>query len=165
MASVGRTPPRRPLHGRIVLVIGADDVATRGAALHLSARGAALVACGRDRDAVLITAGLAAASGGTVRVVDEATSPLLDPGVIDAATRALGRPTDALVSGPLVDESPALVDRLRALVGSAGSLGVVPVRPPGGARAFAEAMCAAFEAAAVASPRVSTDASDTLGRS
>lgn len=156
---------RRPLRGRVVFVIGADDAATRQTALHFSARGAALIVVGRDRHEVLVTAGLCAASGGTSRVLEESHPPLTDSALLGAAARALTHPTDVLVAQSRDDEASTMADTLRELLGPTAFALVVPTRPPGGARAFAEASCAAFEAFVAKGPSNSGPASDTLGRS
>ena len=137
---------RRPLRGRIVLVIGAEDASTRRTALHLSARGAALIVAGVDREAVLMTAGLAAASGATSRVIDENVSLLSGTAVFDAATRLLARPTDVLIAEGIMTNTPMLAHEVRTLLGPTAFGCVVPARPAGGERAFAAATCAAFEA-------------------
>jgi NAD(P)-dependent dehydrogenase (short-subunit alcohol dehydrogenase family) len=135
--------PRRPLRGRIVLVVGADDPATRRTALHLAARGASLIVAGRDRDEVLATAGLGAASGATIRVIEAPSPPLDGHALIDLATQVLAAPTDVLVAAAIGPVAASVAEALgvRALAC------VVPSRPPGGERVFAAATCATFEAA------------------
>ena len=63
MGGPGGPNARRPLTGRTILVVGADDESTRRTALQLAARGAALVVAGRDHAKVLVAAGYAASSG------------------------------------------------------------------------------------------------------
>lgn len=137
---------RRPLRGRIVLVIGAEDASTRRTALHLSARGAALIVSGVDAQAVLLTAGFAAASGATTRVIEESVSLLSGRAVVDAATRLLARPTDVLIADGIMTNAPRLAHEVRTLLGPSAFGCVVPARPSGGERAFAAETCAAFEA-------------------
>ena len=82
-----------PLRGRVVLGIGAGDGVGRGVALHLAAHGAAVVLAGPSLAEVVETAGLVAAAGGTVRVVEQACPPL-------SLTAALALATAALTHGP-----------------------------------------------------------------
>lgn len=150
----------RPLARRVVLVVGADDSATRRTALHVAAQGARLVVTGSDAPEVLITAGLVAASGGTARVLD--ARPDLDAdALLAAAARELAPVTDALVAGT----SPGAESLARALVGALGAGAIVravPPRPPQGERAFAQATCAAFEEEATRSDSGPAARSDTL---
>ncbi len=141
---------RRPLTGRTILVIGADDEPTRRTALQLAARGAALVIAGRDHAKVLVAAGYAASSGGMTRVIEEASPPLLGEALLERATAALRRPTDVVVAEAvftLPAEAAAAADEIRALLGASAHAIVVPLRPPGGSRAFAESVSMKFERA------------------
>lgn len=144
----------------MVLVVGADDSATRRTALHLAAQGARLVVMGSDAQEVLITAGLVAASGGTVRVLD--ARPDLDvDALLAAAARELAPVTDALVAGT----SSGAESLVAALVGALGARAIVravPPRPPQGERAFAQATCAAFEGEAARSDAGPAARPDTL---
>ncbi len=143
-----------------MLVVGAEDSATRQVALHLAARGAALIVAGRDRHEVLVTAGLAAASGGTTRVVETPAPPLEGEALVDAATNVLARPTDALVC-----EGAATGFRMQELLGPSAFVVTVPSRPPGGARGFAQTTCADFEAFTAKGVSDGGPASDTLAPS
>lgn len=145
---------RRPLTGRTILVVGADDETARRTALHLAARGAALIFAGRDHGKVLVAAGYAASSGGMTRVIEEASPPLLGAALLERATAALRRPTDVVVA-EAVFAAPAdatvAADEFRALLGATAHTIVVPTRPTGGSRAFAESVSAQFERGVVRS--------------
>jgi NAD(P)-dependent dehydrogenase (short-subunit alcohol dehydrogenase family) len=91
----------------VVLVVGAGDGIGRAAALHLSAHGAAVVLAGPRLDDVVEAAGLVAAAGGTVRVVETPCPPLDAAGAVAAATAALDRPTDAVLHVPAFASDPA----------------------------------------------------------
>ena len=92
------TPPKQPLRGRVVLVVGAGDRLAQRASLHLAGRGAAVVAAGPSLDEVIVTAGLVAAAGGTARVIEVPVPPLLGSDLIRRAMEAFEPPTDAVVS-------------------------------------------------------------------
>jgi hypothetical protein len=92
------SPPSRALRGRVVLVVGAGDPLARDVSLHLAARGAAIVAAGPALDPVVATAGLVAAQGGTVRVIEDTVPPLLGRALLTAAARTLDLVTDVLVA-------------------------------------------------------------------
>jgi hypothetical protein len=131
----------------VVLVLGAGDRCAQAVALHLSARGAAVIAAGPVLAPVVSTAGLVAAQGGTVRVVEEAAPPLLGRALLDAACQALDAPTDVVVS-PDAFPSPAAAAaaaRDLSLGFDAGAISLVlDVPTAGGERAAAERVVARF---------------------
>lgn len=141
---------RRPLRGRVVLVVGAGDPAAQAVALHLSALGAALIAAGPDLDPVLATAGLAAASGSIARVIEAKSPPLLGAELIARATEALEPPTDVIAAASAFSPSSlaaAAVEALLRLLRPGAQGVVVEAAPPAGRKAFAEAVAARFVAA------------------
>jgi NAD(P)-dependent dehydrogenase (short-subunit alcohol dehydrogenase family) len=148
MSGPGGPNARRPLTGRTILVVGAEDEPTRRTALQLAARGAALVIAGRDHAKVLVAAGYAASSGGMTRVIEEASPPLLGDALLERATAALRRPTDVVVAEAVfavAADAANAAEELRSLLGATARTIVVPTKPPGGSRAFAEGVSAQFE--------------------
>ncbi len=108
-------PSARPLRGHVVLVVGAGDPTARALALHLSALGAAVIAAGPALDAVVVTAGLIAASGGTVRVVETAAPPCGGRALVAAAQEALETPTAAFLSESAFPSAAAVETAAREL--------------------------------------------------
>lgn len=159
MTGGGGSPNRRPLRDRVILVVGAGDPATRTMALHAAAHGAALVCAGPVLPPVLQTAGLAAASGGTVRVIETPAPPLGGLDLARAAAAALAPPTDAFLAETAFAssfEAHAEAAALSAVLASGARVLVVPARPEGGAKAYAastlDAWIASRAAAAVHAP-------------
>ena len=142
-----RRRTREPLLGRVVLVVGGGDPAAQAIALRLSAHGASLVVAGPALTPVLATAGLAAASGGTARVIEAPSPPLLGRALLEAARHVLAPPTDALVSAAAFSDpadARAAHGALEALLGPGGITLLVEARPPGGVKAAAVAMAERF---------------------
>jgi NAD(P)-dependent dehydrogenase (short-subunit alcohol dehydrogenase family) len=136
-----------PLRGRVVLVLGAGDRAGQAAALHLSALGAALLVAGPDLGAIVTTAGLIAAAGGTVRVVEEACPPLPIADAYRLATDALEPPSDAVLSAAsftTASAAKAAFDTLRAHLPAGATVVLLSDVPAGDERAAAERLAAAF---------------------
>ncbi len=104
----------RPLRGRVVLIVGGDPAA-RSAALHLSAHGASVVLAAACPSDAVETAGLVASQGGTARVVEAPSPPLLGAALLSAAAQALAPATDVLVSEVAFATAEAARDALRDL--------------------------------------------------
>jgi NAD(P)-dependent dehydrogenase (short-subunit alcohol dehydrogenase family) len=138
---------RGPLRGRAVLVLGAGDKAGQAVALRLSALGAALLLAGPDLGAVVTTAGLIAAAGGTVRVVEAGCPPLPVADAHRLASEALEPPTDCVVSSAAF-ESPAAAKKahetLRARLPADAVAVLLDAVPAGAERAAAERVTALF---------------------
>ena len=138
---------RGPLRGRAVLVIGAGDRAGQAAALHLSAHGAALLLAGPELGAVVATAGLIAAAGGTVRVVEESCPPLPVGEAHRLASEALEPPTDGVVSAssfPTPAAAKSAHETLRAHLPASAVVVLLDAVPAGGERAAAERIVLRF---------------------
>jgi hypothetical protein len=136
-----------PLRGRVVLVVGAGDRLAQAVALHLAARGAAVVAAGPALPALLVTAGLVATQGGTVRVVEEPAPPAGGAALLGAAAEALAAPTDVVVSPDAFATRAAAAAATRDLASALGPGAVaivldVPIA--GGERAAAERVALRF---------------------
>jgi hypothetical protein len=137
----------RPLEGRVVLVVGAGDRCAQAVALHLSARGASVVVAGPVLAPVVLTAGLVAAQGGTVRVVEEPAPPLHGRALVHAATQALAAVTDVVVSPDAFPSRTAALAEARDLAAglALGAVAtVVDVPTAGGERTAAERVVARF---------------------
>lgn len=152
-------PDRKPLRDRVILVVGAGDLATRTLALHAAARGASLVCAGPVLGPVLETAGLAAATGGTARVIEAPAPPLLGLALARAAASVLAAPTDAMIAEAAFDgpaSAHAAGAALAAVLTSGAQLWLVPTKPDGGSKEYArrslDAWIAARAAAATLHP-------------
>ena len=136
-----------PLRGRVVLVLGAGDPAGQAAALHLSALGARLLLAGPELGAIVTTAGLIAAAGGTVRVVEASCPPLPIADAHRLASEALEPPSDGVVSAASFS-SPAAAksafDTLRAHLPSGAKVVLLGDVPVGDEREAAEYLAAEF---------------------
>jgi NAD(P)-dependent dehydrogenase (short-subunit alcohol dehydrogenase family) len=146
---------RGPLRGRVVLVLGAGDRAGQAAALHLSALGAALLFAGPELGAIVTTAGLIAAAGGTVRVVEEACPPLPIADAHRLASEALEPPSDAVVSAASFTSAAAAktaFDTLRAHLPAGATVVLLGDVPAGDERAAAQEVAAAFTKASPDAP-------------
>lgn len=152
-AGAGKGTDRKPLLDRVVLVLGAGDPATRTLALHAAALGAALVCAGPVLPPVLETAGLAAATGGTARVIESPAPPLGGLDLARAATGVLAPPTDAVI-GEAAFASPAAAQAAAASISAVLARGarvlLVPERPDGGSKAHATRVLDAWIAARTA---------------
>lgn len=145
------TARRRPLEGRVVLLLGAGDPVAEAAALHASALGAAIVAAGPRLGPVVATAGLVAATRGTVRVVEAPAPPLLGEALLAAAGAALSPVSDVLVASgafPDLDAARRAADGLRAHLPETARVELLDARPPDGPRRAAERAVGAWAAAA-----------------
>jgi len=141
------TPRPRPLAGRVVLVVGAGDRATRDVARRLGALGASIVSADPSVREAATTAGLVAAGAGTARVVEEASPPLLGAALLRAATAALSAPTDALVAEATFTDraaASAAADALAAAMGASARVVVVDAAPAGGSKEQAARIAEAF---------------------
>ena len=130
-----------------MLVVGAGDRAAQAAALHLSALGAAVVAAGPSLDGVVVTAGLVAASGGTVRVVERPAPPLASAELVRLATEALEPPTDAVLSAATYATRAAAHEAARelsSLLAPGARVAVLEAVPAGEERAAALRLVARF---------------------
>jgi NAD(P)-dependent dehydrogenase (short-subunit alcohol dehydrogenase family) len=144
------------------LVLGAGDGSARAAALRLSALGAAVVAAGPEVDDAVATAGLIAASGGTVRVIEAKAPPLCGADLLHQAASALEPPTDALVAEAAFETAAAAAaaaDDLAARLPHGALVFVVPRAGVGEERSAAERIAARF--APVAAPPFAAPASDS----
>jgi hypothetical protein len=133
-----------------VLLVGAGDPAARVAALFLTARGAALLAAAPRLDDALAAAGLAAATGATARVIEEASPPLGGRALLERAREVLSAPTDALLAVSAFPDAGA-ADRAAAALARELPNGLVvrvEARPEGGAKAHAARLLDRFLAAA-----------------
>ena len=92
------TPRHRPLAGRVLLVVGAGDPVAREVALRASALGAEVIAAGPALAPVVVTAGMIAASGAVVRVVEAPSPPLLGDPLLCVARETLAPVTHAAVA-------------------------------------------------------------------
>ena len=142
---------RRPLEGRVVLVLGAGDPVGEAAALHASALGASIVVAGPRLGPVVATAGLVAATRGTVRVVEAPSPPLLDAALLAVAAAALAPVTDALVAAgamPDLDAARRAADDLRRALPDGARVELLDARPADGPRRAAERAVGAWVSAA-----------------
>jgi uncharacterized protein with beta-barrel porin domain len=131
----------------VVLVLGAGDRAGQAAALHLSALGAALLLAGPELGAIVATAGLIAAAGGTVRVVEDACPPLPIADAHRLASEALEPPSDGVVSTasfPSAAAAKTAFDTLRAHLPAGATVVLLDAVPAGDERAAAERLASAF---------------------
>ena len=138
---------RGPLRGRAVLVLGAGDRAGQAASLRLSALGAALLLAGPDLGAIVTTAGLIAAAGGTVRVVEQACPPLRIADAHRLASEALEPPSDGVVSAasfPTAAAARAAFEMLRAHLPAGAVVILMDAVPAGEERAAAARVGEAF---------------------
>ncbi len=134
------SPDKRPLRDRVILVVGAGDPPTRTMALHAAARGAAIVCAGPVLAPVLETAGLAAATGGTARVIETAAPPLGGLELARAAAAVLAPPTDAMIAEaafPSPFAAHAAGAALAAVLAHGARTLLVPARPEGGSKSHA----------------------------
>jgi hypothetical protein len=139
----------------VVLVLGAGDRAGQAAALRLSALGAALLLAGPDLGAIVTTAGLIAAAGGTVRVVEEACPPLPVADAHRLAADALEPPSDGVVSAasfPTPAAARAAFEMLRAHLPAGAVAVLLDAVPAGDERAAAARVAGAFAPAAPEDP-------------
>ena len=130
-----------------MLVLGAGDRAGQATALRLSALGAALLLAGPDLGAVVTTAGLVAAAGGTVRVVETPSPPLPIADAHRLASEALEPPTDGVVSAASF-ATPAAArtafEMLRAHLPASAVVILMDAVPAGQERAAATRVTASF---------------------
>ncbi len=146
-------PDKKPLRDRVVLVLGAGDLATRTLALHAAARGAAIVCAGPVLAPVLETAGLAAATGGTARVIEAPAPPLLGLALARAAATVLAAPTDAMIAEAAFGSptaARAAASALGAVLASGAQVWLVPHKPDGGSKEYARRSLDAWIAARAA---------------
>lgn len=145
------TARKRPLAGRVVLVVGAGDPVARAISLHLAALGASVIlAAPRPEDSVE-TAGFVAAQGGIARVVESPSPPLLGADLLRAASDALAPPTDAAFASSAFasrDAASAALAALAALLPSGAVAVLADDHPAPSARAAAERMAPLFLAGA-----------------
>jgi len=145
------TPVGGPLRGRVVLGIGAGDGVGRATALHLAALGAAVVLAGPTLSDVVETAGLVAAAGGTVRVVEQPCPPCTLADAIRLATAALDAPTDLFLGADAYaspDDLAAAEREARASLAPGAHVTVLRRVPASEAKAAAERASRGFLEAA-----------------
>jgi len=160
---VGPGAEKKRLRDRVILVVGAGDLPTRTMALHAAAHGAAIVCAGPVLAPVLETAGLAAATGGTARVIEAPTPPLGGLELVRAAAGVLAEPTDAVIAeaafaSPFAAHAEAAA--LSAVLAGGARVLLVPARPDGGSKAHAARVLDAWIAARTAAgtlPPTDTD--------
>jgi hypothetical protein len=133
-----------PLAGRTVLVLGAGDPTAQRLALHLAARGAAIVVAGPVLAPLLVAAGLVAATRAVARVVEAAAPPLVGASLLAAARDAVGpgtTVTDAVVAESAfasLDTAREAAAELTRELPSDARVVVVEARPVAGSKAAAD---------------------------